>query len=1255
MKRRQILKVIAQSSLLSYLGLPRALFAQITGAASPTKSKASESMITASPNVGVIESTADSVTIPVFRAKDLLNLSLRFDNFKLRKSPAPFTLVKIDPTKPAYLIVGFPPQHIGEYAFMENDNDDFAGANGLAGTRGVPPVPAFMSLPSRLVFSIPPNITQIPFTLIELLSWEKYFLKVAPVALPPPYFNVSGDSPLPPVPRLIPLRKSQGQFGLPTYPRYYTPPTASAGDPNKPSLAEDSWSKSAGAEVWRIKSDAKISVGRLKLADTGFLPSVEKASGAFGPLMPQISEPNDKTTAIEMYRRFVISPNVTAAWAHKKSDATNTAAKAPAVLYSNPSITQSSVIPIQAFKPIELWHTRLGTRKQLKDGSYVVDESDPRFRTIRAIWTSHFNPGNPKAQTDTGDQYCIEKDVFGEPVLKDRTCSVIEDDQNQIVHLTSDYSLSFTRPVNANRLMLTSLGAWLDLEGQWKPALPYSKASWKHRATMGRDQYVKLVDLGYLIPFGNRCVEITIAERKVHSSGYAYLRYYKYLVVTEPVRVFPKPADAAPNIFPGRSIPFSAIEIKSLVTPKLSNSDQFPKYFVKVNGQVFRFHVIARDWEGRETEFLMPMMWFSQSDYVTENENHKPEVILAQLTQAMQNKMATTSSRVISGEDIAQADAGEAAKFYRSIYLYNASSLNGNNNTVEFYNQQIAYAGNNAAYHTQSITFEAWFHDQLPFFIPIMKSAKLSLTAAEQMSGASALPATIQFYPRFTIYGLNANNNPGMLFASAYDKDGSPRAALNYQANLSGGVATPNILVGGLSSSYGIIGGDADEFNQWKTPESQPSATDPFFTKYFNGAKLLGGLSLGELIDPRFRDDDAIPRIDSKTFETDGIPTSVQTTLHWKPQVQPNWLLFSALGPLTDTLTLDAVITTDLVNNQTEYSVHGILRNFILSLAVPDFSVLKLNFKHFEFNARNNQKLDVNVRLNSIEFDGPLKFIDNLRELIDPAGFSDPPNLEVDAQGARLFYSLPFPSVQVGVFSLQHLLLSAAMNLPFDGSAARISFAFCERNNPLLVTVGVFGGTGYFGIRAGIDGIELLEGALEFGGAKEIDLGVASGGVAVMAGIFFAIETYIDSNDGKEKEACTLTGSLRAGGALEVLGLICVSIEFYLALTYQSNNNKVSGQATVSVKVEVCFFSKTVHVSLERRFAGSGADPTFQELMAGDDKLIADNKAWERQYANYWEAYCDGFAPVEANQTPAAPNQRRQRLSKTYDYLYNAW
>jgi hypothetical protein len=90
-------------------------------------------------------------------------------------------------------------------------------------------------------------------------------------------------------------------------------------------------------------------------------------------------------------------------------------------------------------------------------------------------------------------------------------------------------------------------------------------------------------------------------------------------------------------------------------------------------------------------------------------------------------------------------------------------------------------------------------------------------------------------------------------------------------------------------------------------------------------------------------------------------------------------------------------------------------------------------------------------------------------------------------------------------------------------------------------------------------------------------------------------------------------------GEVDVLGLISACIEIYLAFTYETATNSAVGRATISIEVEVCFFSFSVSVSCEKKFAGSSVHLRFEDLMG----LSPDAPAGS---ARPWNTYCHAFA-----------------------------
>jgi len=123
--------------------------------------------------------------------------------------------------------------------------------------------------------------------------------------------------------------------------------------------------------------------------------------------------------------------------------------------------------------------------------------------------------------------------------------------------------------------------------------------------------------------------------------------------------------------------------------------------------------------------------------------------------------------------------------------------------------------------------------------------------------------------------------------------------------------------------------------------------------------------------------------------------------------------------------------------------------------------------------------------------------------------------------------------------------------------------------------------------------------------------------VHVMAGLYFRMED----------KTVSLTGYLRMGGNVNVLGLINASIELYLAMTYEGASGKCVGRASLAIGIKIAFFSKTVTISCERKFAGSNGDPTLRQTLGYkpelslEEELALINKGTDYAWRDYLEAF----------------------------------
>jgi hypothetical protein len=277
---------------------------------------------------------------------------------------------------------------------------------------------------------------------------------------------------------------------------------------------------------------------------------------------------------------------------------------------------------------------------------------------------------------------------------------------------------------------------------------------------------------------------------------------------------------------------------------------------------------------------------------------------------------------------------------------------------------------------------------------------------------------------------------------------------------------------------------------------------------------------------------------------------------------------------------------------------------------------LILHFETIEFSIAPGRKPDVNVKFrenDGIEFAGPLEFVNTLRRIIPFDGFSDPPYLDVSAEGIKAGFDLGIPDLAVGVFAITNISLGAHFKVPFIDESIETAFNFCTRENPFRLQVSLFAGGGFFGITITPERVRVLEASFEFGAAISIDFGVASGSVSVMAGVYFRLETDAQG------ERAQLTGYFRLRGEVDVLGLISASIELYLELTYETSTGKAVGRATLSIEVEVFFLSFSVSISCEKKFAGSNGDPSFVDVMGLPPAAPPGT-------LRPWDTYCHAFA-----------------------------
>ena len=135
---------------------------------------------------------------------------------------------------------------------------------------------------------------------------------------------------------------------------------------------------------------------------------------------------------------------------------------------------------------------------------------------------------------------------------------------------------------------------------------------------------------------------------------------------------------------------------------------------------------------------------------------------------------------------------------------------------------------------------------------------------------------------------------------------------------------------------------------------------------------------------------------------------------------------------------------------------------------------------------------------------------------------------------------------------------------------------------------------------------------------------IASGEVHALGGVRFVLE-----RDG----AVTVTGYLRIGGSVEVLGLLTVSIELCLSLTYKSERNALVGRATLVIEIDLTLWSDSVELD-SGEWVLAGDEERFQALAGADPAAFADEglARWRSYRAAFADETADALAIAHALQ-----------------------
>jgi hypothetical protein len=461
--------------------------------------------------------------------------------------------------------------------------------------------------------------------------------------------------------------------------------------------------------------------------------------------------------------------------------------------------------------------------------------------------------------------------------------------------------------------------------------------------------------------------------------------------------------------------------------------------------------------------------------------------------------------------------------------------------------------------------------------LPVVASVHVIVDAATHFTGVRSAVEAV-WHQAYRDHGLDAAANK----LGAYLSLPRPLTIGFGDPRRVGGLAQPDMTIAALTLAKGAVPAGFD----------LPGLPDVNLIKQqFSGAKLLGFVPLKDIVD--FGSLTEPPELSHKITTTEAVLTyDFKAPLH---HIEGDSMLQPIPGS-NASVHLRAVVSRRFADGATATTISGNLTKIQLSVA----KIVTLSFDSLEFHADPGKMPELVPHGLKLGFDGTLSFLETLAQQLEKLGLG---GLTVRVATDRITAGLAItvPSLGMGMFAISNLTVTAVLTVPFNGDPIGFTFGVGERFKPFSVMVSLFTGGGFLALTMTSRGISSIEAALEFGGSMQLNLIVASGGLSVMAGIYLRYD---------EVSGVTLGGYVRASGQVTVLGILTISADFFLQLSYEQSTGKAIGQASLTLGVKVLFFSKSVTLHVERKFSSTSGDPTFTELYEIED----------------WEEYCDAFA-----------------------------
>jgi hypothetical protein len=893
-------------------------------------------------------------------------------------------------------------------------------------------------------------------------------------------------------------------------------------------------------------------------------------------------------------------------------------------------------IPFSAFElPYKLYLTPyLGKSSEIDFGSNDLRLTGP----IADLWSNHLVTKNahlpPSSYKVVGSQ--LANGDFGSPI------EYLPNESNRL-QLVKQFLRERGHVTNVKDFRLTGLGATTNLRYYENPKLFQNCdiIEWKQDIAVARDNEVEIVIEGCLMPFGHKCKLIRVGHRRI-KAGVSFMEFKEYILPLESSKTYftPPPAGASNQnapVMPSlngdplaikqvRNTPFQSIEILNKVPQPIipvetmtneivvgslnypacvtfddpSNPNPVPgqwqmigAFWPKVSNEVsqagsaspiaelLHFDFLATDWNGNAVSFKAPFIFVS--DFL--------------FGQGLETKLSS------------------AVQAYEATANLNRRQLNTSNQTISFYrdnftrtldNKAQAFKTKMADLETMTIEFITYHYTKYSFsyefpFYPQLNAAFVQLPVIKEVL-QNTIQTAMSYAPAYLTSGIEdisptttmnkLDNMEGMLLSASQELT---QPLFGNIANQLAGIIYPQVVIQGLSlyqQAYGLDSGYAkilpNDLNNTRI------LADTYLAQIFSGADLFGCIPLADLLNPNLPIRElpiaAITALANGQVELSYNWTSSTANYPFlqNPQyaVPGGEIKVTFLTSQTTALSLQFTADYNSAGNTANAQALTEINSFGIGLYLADISedLVEIDFDSISFSASSGSKPSVNVSISQVKFKGMLLLLEQIESILNTLGKGL--SFSIGTADIEVSYSFALPEISVGAFNLINVATEFDFILPYesvpnDATNQPISFGFAlsSKEAPFILSISIFGGTGYFGMTVSARGVEDIEALLGFGGYLGFDMaGIASGTLTLMAGIYY---------QKVGRNSATLTGWITASGSLNVADVVTVSVIFTISLTYYGNG-VLSGSASVTVNVSVLGVGVSYTLTLGKTVTNGG-------------------------------------------------------------------